>query len=229
MDVEIANCECVLEDYAFESCGIRELSVSESTIEIGKSAFSYCDDLAKTEFKNSVVEISEYAFYDTGDDMELIFTSCTTDVDDYAFASCGVLTINADDGKITVGESAFSYCDDLTDITIEADSLSLGSYSFYNCSSLMNVTLAADSEEDSPAMVIDENAFSSSSVQNVILSQGSIELGDSAFSYCEDLTNVEIGGNLSKIGEYAFFGCPDKLAIKYGSEVYNSDTIEDAE
>ena len=75
--------------------------------------------------------------------------------------------------------------------------------------------------------IIDDNAFQSSSVQNVVIGRGNVELGDNAFSYCEDLVSVDIKGVLSDIGDYVFYDCPAELVIGYNGGSYNKENIED--
>ena len=77
-------------------------------------------------------------------------------------------------------------------------------------------------------LVIDDEAFQSCSVQNVVIGCGKVEIGDNAFSYCEDLVSVEIKGALSDIGDYAFYDCPAELVISYNGGSYNKESIEDA-
>ena len=229
MIVKIVNRTGVLNDKAFQSCGIGELSISTSTLEIGENAFSYCEDLVTVSADNSTLEIGTYAFYDAFDDATVTFTDCELDIDDKAFQSCALITLNIVGGNTIMGDNAFSYCDDLTDVVIGGNSIKIGEYCFYDCSSLVNVSIAADSEDDDLEVIIDDKAFQSCSVQNVVIGRGNIELGNNAFSYCEELVSVDIKGVLTDIGDYAFYGCPDELVILYKDSQYNEETIEDAE
>lgn len=127
-----------------------------------------------------------------------------------------------------MGDNAFSYCEDLTDVTIGGGNMEIGTYSFYDCAALVNVSIAAGSEDDNLVLVIDDKAFQSCSVQNVVIGRGNVELGDNAFSYCEDLVSVDIKGLISDIGDYAFYDCPAELVISYNGGSYNKESIEDA-
>ena len=193
MGVKIINCTGVLDDKAFQSCGVGELIINGCTLELGENIFSYCEDLVTITMDSSTLEIGKYAFYDSGDDTIVTFTNCGLNIDDKAFQSCGLIT-----------------------------------YSFYDCTSLVNVSIAADSEDDNLELFIDDEAFQSCSVQNVVIGRGKVEIGDSAFSYCEDLVSVEIKGTLSDIGDYAFYDCPAELVISYNGGSYNKESIEDA-
>lgn len=227
MSVKIVNCTGVLDEKAFQSCGITGLTINDSTLELGENVFSYCEDLTAVSFDNSNTEIGTYAFYDSGDDATITFTNCGLDMDDKAFQSCGLTTLNISGGETVMGDNVFSYCEDLTDVIIGVVNTEIGTYSFYDCTSLVNVSIATESEDDSLVLIIDDNAFQSASVQNVVIGSGNVELGDNAFSYCEDLVSVEIRGVLSDIVDYVFYECPAELVISYNGGNYNKESIED--
>lgn len=178
--------------------------------------------------ENSTLEIGTYAFYDSGDDATVTFTGCDLDMDDKAFQCCGLVTLNISGSDTVMGENTFSYCKDLTDVVIGANNIEIGTYSFYNCTSLVNVSIAAESEDDGLEIIIDDKAFQCCSAQNMVIGRGNIELGDNAFSYCEDLVSVDIKGVLSDIGDYAFYDCPAELVISYNGGSYNKESIENA-
>ena len=204
MNVIIQNCVGVLNENAFQSSGILGLEVKECTLELDENAFAYCEDLETLAFENSAVDIGTYAFYDIGGDTIVSFVDCEVDMDDKAFQSSGVTTLNMVGCETVMGESAFSYCEDLTDVTIGANNTEIGTYAFYDCTALKNVSIAAESEDDTIKIVVDDDAFQSCAVQNVVIGRGEVELGDNAFSYCENLTSVEIKGTLLEVGDYAF-------------------------
>ena len=212
---------------AFLSCEAEKIVITGCDLVIGENAFSYCEDVSQVYISNSKLEVETYAFYDTGKDMSVKIVNCTGVLDDKAFLSCGLTTLNISGGETVMGDNAFSYCEDLTDVTIGAGNIEIGTYSFYDCTSLVNVSIAADSEDDSIVLVIDDKAFQSCSVQNVVIGRGNVELGDNAFSYCEDLVSVEIKGVLSDIGDYVFYDCPAELVISYNGGNYNKESIED--
>lgn len=227
INIKIEKCTGTLDEKAFQSSGIALLTINDSTLELGENVFSYCEDLTAVNINNSTVEIGAYAFYDAGDDATVTFVDCKLDIDDKAFQCCSLVTLNISGSETIIGNNAFSYCEDLTDVIIGAGSVELGEYCFYDCTSLVNVSIAADSQDDSIEIVIDDKAFQSCSVQNVVIGKGNIEIGDSAFSYCDELVSVEIKGTLSDIGEYVFYDCQEKLIITYDGGIYNKESIED--
>lgn len=54
-------------------------------------------------------------------------------MDDKAFQSCELITLNISGFETVMVENTFSYCEDLTDITIGANNTEIGTYSFYDC------------------------------------------------------------------------------------------------
>ena len=228
MGVTIVNCNGILDDQAFQTSEVVDLTISGCTLEIGENAFSYCEDLATVYMDNSTLEIGTYAFYDAGDDTDISFLNCSLEVDDKAFQCCGAVTLNISGSETVLGENTFSYCEDLTDVFIGANNIEIGTYSFYDCSSLVNVSIASDSEDDALNLIIKDKAFQCSTVQDVVIGRGNVEIEENAFSYCKELMNVEIKGVLTDVGKYAFYDCPDELIINYDGSSYNKDNIMNA-
>ena len=107
-----------------------------------------------------------------------------------------------------------------------ANNLEIGSYAFYDCTALTNVSIAAESADDNLEIIIDDSAFQSCAVQNVIIGCGNVKLGKEAFAYCEALSGVEFKGSALKVGSDAFYDCPDELTILYKGVKYNKQSIE---
>ncbi len=227
MGVTLVNCTGVLDDKAFQSCAALNLTISESDLELGENAFSYCEDIENISFDESSVLVDTYAFYDAGDDTQVTFANCEVEIEDKAFQSSGIAALNIANSDTIMGDNAFSYCEDLTDVTIGANNVEIGEYAFYDCASLVNVSIAAESEDDNLNIIIGDNAFQTSSVQNVVVGRGNVEVEDGAFEYCEELLKVEFKGSSLKVGNYAFYGCPATLEITYNGKTYNKESIEE--
>ena len=225
--VEIADCIGVLDEKSFQSSYIKELVISECEIEVADYAFSYCEDITAVTIENCTIELGSYAFYDAGDDMGVVFTDNNLTMNDKAFQSSYVITLTITGCETIIGEYAFSYCEDLSNVSIDANNTEIGSYAFYDCTSLANVSIAENSEDDEVVLVIEDKAFQSCGVQNVVVGRGAVEVGDYAFSYCEDLMSVEFMGDSLEVGKYAFYDCPAELVITYQGNTYNGKSIED--
>ena len=226
MNVTIKNCNGILGKKGFQSGGIKDLTISGCSFELGENAFSYCEDLENIKMENSNLEIGSYAFYDSGDNMAVSFIDCKLDLGSKSFQSCDIITLTISGDDTVIGENAFFYCDDLTDVVLGENKTEIKKYAFYDCKSLANVSIAADSKDDDIEINIKDKAFQTCGVQKVVIGRGKVKLGDNAFSYCENLESVEIKGSSLKVGKYVFYDCPAELSISYNDSNYNKESIE---
>lgn len=226
MDVKIVNCTGTLEEDSFQSSQVLGVTISSSDLRLDENVFPYCDDITNVVFENSTLEVGAYAFYDSGDDMVVTGTDCNLNLGEDSFQSSHLVNLVLNNCETILDKNAFSYCGDLTEVSIDGKSIEIGEYAFYDCTDLINVSLAADSEDDLIMITLDDNAFQSCGVQNVIVGRGQVELGENAFSYCDNLTKVEFKGSSLDVGEYAFYGCPAELSIAYNGVSYNKESIE---
>ena len=155
---------------------------------------------------------------------------------------------------VSIRNSAFSYCRDLTSINVPEGVTSIGNYAFYTCDSLTSINIpgGVTSIEDStfsgcsrlanieiPSSVtsIGNSAFSSCiSLTSINIPEGVTSIGEGAFSGCRSLTSIEISSSVISIGNYAFNGCRSLTSINveennqsYCSEdaiLFNKDKTE---
>lgn len=98
-------------------------------------------------------------------------------------------------GKLAVG--TFAGCKALTNVVIPATVSELGDFAFNN-SGVTTINLDKITS-------IGKYAFMGTSLKNVSLVTG-VEVGDWAFAYCYDLSDVTNMEGISRIGAYAFMG-----------------------
>ena len=96
-----------------------------------------------------------------------------------------VVTEDDSQGLTSIGDYAFSYCSELTSVTIPDSVTSIGNGAFYDCSGLTSV----------------------------IIGNGVTSIGGYAFSGCSGLTSVIIGNGVTSIGGYAFSGCSGLTSV----------------
>ena len=101
-----------------------------------------------------------------------------------ALAACPSLsTVTMSDALVNVGEYAFSACTSLENVTLPASLATVGQGAFSRCTRLATVGVAASG---APAQ--------------------ELTIGDEAFLDCQALTQVNLGDNLTAIGNSAFAG-----------------------
>lgn len=205
--VTLINCECEIDDYAFQYGEFTSLNIMGGCPIINKSAFSSCKDLAAIMISNCNLQSDEYAFFNCGKDTDIKFVECIGVIGKYAFQYSDMLTLEINNCELEIQKSAFSTCENLEVITIADTSIEAEEYAFFGCGDSAKV------EMTNCQIMLDDYAFQYSSIENLVISGSKLETGKSAFSSCEDLCNVTIDCDFVTLDEYAFFGCEDLVNV----------------
>ena len=123
----------------------------------------------------------------------------------------------------TVGEGAFSGCENLSFITLPEKLISVGNNAFYECRGLSSISLPEG------IITIGENAFCRcESLTSIEIPDGVKKIGQGTFSDCKSLTIVTIPNNVTLIENAAFTGCSSLVSINIpeGIEKINGSTFE---
>ncbi|MCI9504285.1 MAG: leucine-rich repeat domain-containing protein [Clostridia bacterium] len=131
-----------------------------------------------------------------------------------AFVGCEQLrAVTLNDGLEVIGKSAFSGCKSLKSVALPASLKSLGTGVFYGCSGLESVEGLGDvayiNEEGTEYAhtLAAELFYNCSSLQNVSLARGTVQIAPYAFYGCGSLTRLALPETLGMIGSYAFYAC----------------------
>ncbi len=101
-----------------------------------------------------------------------------------------VTKVTIENGVTTIGDWAFSKCEDLTSIAIPDSVTSIGEYAFTSCSGLSKIT-----------------------IPNSVTS-----IGFGAFYYCTDLVAITIPRSVTNIGDFAFDSCSSLASINVAKD-----------
>ncbi|MCD8048417.1 MAG: leucine-rich repeat protein [Clostridia bacterium] len=121
---------------------------------------------------------------------------------------------------ISIGNSAFSGCESLANITIPDSVTSIGSSAFYYCTSLTSITIPDN------VTTIESYAFSGcTSLVSVTIPDSVTSIDDHAFWCCESITSITIPGSVTSIGMAAFAYCTSLTSITIPDSVTDIDAI----
>lgn len=116
----------------------------------------------------------------------------------------GIIGISAKNMTIrggTIGISAFYGKTDIEAVTLNGEVKFDSTGQFQGCSNLSNITI------DNGVANIPANCFSNCAIENVILPDSVLELGQNSFSGCTSLKNITLSKNIKKIPNSCFSGC----------------------
>lgn len=116
----------------------------------------------------------------------------------------GIIGISAKNMTIrggTIGTSAFYGKTDIETVTLNGEVKFDSTGQFQGCSNLSNITI------DNGVANIPANCFSNCAIENVILPDSVLELGQNSFSGCTSLKNITLSKNIKKIPNSCFSGC----------------------
>ena len=139
-----------------------------------------------------------------------------TMVGDYAFADCKSLESADMEAVSSIGEGAFSGCENLGYAGYGDRLISIGDAAFSGCSRL-SVPKWPDTLRE-----IGFSAYSGCECLGLIdLPEGITKISEAAFSGCTYLTDIEFPSTLTEIGAGAFFKCKNLYSIELPPNLYS--------
>ena len=160
---------------------------------IGHRAFSFCENLKEIKIPDSVQSIGDVAFYE-----------CKN-----------LKKIKIPDSVKSIGDCAFSWCENLKEITIPDSVEKIGENPFYACINLSNIDISLNH----PTLFLIDNALFYKPEKKIVsylitskeskyeIPEGIETIGDYAFAWSTNLTEVKIPDSVKSIGDCAFLGC----------------------
>jgi len=207
---------------AFAYCdNLEELVIGENVREIWDYALASCGKLQKLTIPAKVNYIPNSLSRMINHGHDCVFTEiyvdennyCHTDIDGVMFSKDKTellaypggrqhSTYTVPPGVTEIGNGAFWYCSNLTEIVLPDGLKAIGNNAFYHCDKLTSINLPDTLEE------IGKGVFSScDSIDNVIIPHRISHISYKMFSGCDRLKSITLPKNLKSIGAHAFRYC----------------------
>ena len=193
---------------------LTEVVFGDGIAEIGGQAFRGCSALEAVALPNTVTNLGSYAFSGCTSLRTATLNEGLRTIGFYAFNNCTSLTeMTLPDSLVATGNendsnAIFSGCTSLTDLTIGSGIAEVTKF-FVPVASTNAFTVTVNG---SGATVIDCNAFKNTKAGNVVLNgvasiEGTSSSNEGAFLGCSSLTNIVLGAGLVEVGGRAFCNC----------------------
>jgi hypothetical protein len=229
-DIAIADGVESIDENAFRQLPIREISLPDSVILIGASAFRGCRDLTAVHLGEGVVRIAESAFQDCSRLQSVVLPYLVKYIGRRAFAGCAELQELDISGDVDLDYYDDDYDDadgfhvfantSLHRVSFGPNVSHIADLGFRNCCANLTDIAIGDSVE-----TIGKNAFAQLPIQEVHLPEGVGRVERGAFQNCSRLQNITIPESVESIGSRAFAGCTElrEVSILGNANDYDDD------
>jgi len=194
---------------------IEKVVIGKNVKSIGSYAFNNCKAITEIVIKSKELDdLSEYSntFSDAGiNGIKVMFGKEVTKIPSYLFVnSANVVSVEFEEGSVcqSIGEEAFTNCNNLTNVKLADSIVNIGREAFYSCESITDISLPKS------LMTIGDNAFAfCSNLTCEINLENLVSVGEFAFRNC-NITSIYLYESVEFIGSSAFSRC-DSLEVIY--------------
>ncbi len=183
---EIENCPVTMIDgSAFSYTYLQSVTIPDTVKEIGPDAFYGCENLRDVTLPEQDIIIRNNAFAET-----YLYNDVSSWEDDTLYIGKHMITTNNPEcvlknDTLTIAESAFYHCIDMTSINVPASVIRIGDSAF---------------------------AFSST-LESVTINEGTKYIDNYAFRSCSNLKEISLPDSIIQIGYNVFDGVPYEYEI----------------
>ena len=156
---------------------------------------------------------------------ELTLPNSLESIGDGAFRGCSGLTeLTLPNSVKSIGDIAFRGCSGLTELTLPNSVKIIGDGAFAYCSGLGKITVESgnsryDSRDNCNSIIETETNTLIAGCKNSIIPNSITSIGNSAFYYCSELTELILPDSVTSIGNGAFGGCSGLVKITSLAEI----------
>ena len=154
--------------------------------------------------QNAFAQIQSAYNNETGEELpiNIILPQNLTTIKSNCFEAAQIKQITIPDTVTEIGDSAFTYCQQLASIALSSGLQKISDHMLSGCMSLTSIAIPAS------VTAIGASAFSDSGLTSITIPSTVTTLGLGAFRGCESLTSMDIQANVTEIPEEFAVECP---------------------
>ena len=213
-------------EYAFTGCEMEGVKLPDSLKIIERWAFDCCMGLKNVVIPDSVENIGIQAFVNCGELRTVVLSESMKDIPVGMFEGCPNLeSVTMSEGVVSIGERAFQGTA-LKQIDLPATLVSVGDGAFSACNALKSINVDAQnpSYASKDGILYDKNyekllIVPKSLAGSITIADGVKMIGKGAFSDCMQLEEVILPESLERIEEFGFYSCTNLRNVEIGDQV----------
>lgn len=208
-------------DSAFFGCNnLDRVSIQGGNLKIGNRAFAGCRSLKRVVFNGAAAELGDYAFWDCSK-IAIYYTQNVTTIGECAFLGSGLSGELDLRGVKNIKSGAFKGCE-ITSITLGKNLSAIEPSAFFNCDDLNEIKLSDENDEyvyvDGCLIRRSDNTLVLG-LASAVIPETVVSIGDYAFAYRKNLSEIAIPSSVTAIGSYAFADCENLKTIEVSESV----------
>ena len=208
-------------DSAFFGCNnLDRVSIQGGNLKIGAHAFASCRSLKRVVFNGAAAELGDYAFRGCSN-IAIYYTQNVTAIGECAFIGSGLSGELDLRGVKNIKSSAFKGCE-ITSITLGKNLSAIEPSAFFNCDDFNEIKLSDENDEyvyvDGCLIRRSDNTLVLG-LASAIIPETVVSIGDYAFAYRKNLSEIAIPSSVTAIGSYAFANCENLKTIEVSQSV----------
>ncbi len=182
---------------AFEGALIRNLYIPDKVVSLGEFAFQSNQELQSLEIGDGLKDIPNYCFMGCEKLISVKIGDNVENINYSSFNGCSSLTyIDFGNSVKKIGENAFRDCVSLKELSLPNTITGIGDHAFMDCKVLKKVSFGGNT--------VNVGTWSFAYCENLeeVVFYGIINIGSSAFHFCNSLKTLYIPDTLQSIDAY---------------------------